>query len=111
MTVKYPEMIENLPAPDVAGHGLQCRLLQAGDKQVIFFEATETGSLPPHSHGAQWGIVIEGRCEVTIGGETRIYETGDAYFIPDGVVHSSAWIGQFKAIDVFDQPDRYKPKS
>jgi quercetin dioxygenase-like cupin family protein len=45
--------------------------------------------VPNHSHfNEQAGIVMQGVCEFTIGGETRTMRSGDVYVIPGGVEHS-----------------------
>jgi quercetin dioxygenase-like cupin family protein len=108
--VLYPEMIESLPDIDLNLSGVRGKLLQAGDKQVVFFELEPVGAIPPHSHGAQWGIVVEGEIELTIGSETRTYGRGDSYYIPAGVEHSGVVKARFKAIDVFDEAARYNPR-
>jgi len=108
--VTYPEMIEDLPDIDLDLEGVRGKLLQAGEKQVVFFDIEPIGAIPPHSHCAQWGIVVAGEMELTIGGRTATYTQGDSYFIPKGVEHSAVFKTRFKAIDFFDEPERYKPK-
>ncbi len=56
----------------------------------------------------QWGIVVDGAIELTIGGETRVYGKGDAYHIPAGVVHSARFLSHCRVIDFFADPDRHK---
>lgn len=107
---EYPDMITRLPEIDLDIPGVRGRLLQAGDRQVVFFELEPVGAIPPHSHGAQWGMVIEGEIELTIGAETKIYRKGDSYFIPEGVEHSARIIVASRVIDMFDEPRRYSPK-
>ena len=63
--------------------------------------------IPEHAHKAQWGIVVNGKIDLTIGGLQITYQKGDTYFIPDGVKHSAKVYKGFSAIDFFDQPDRY----
>ena len=63
-----------------------------------------------YSHGAQWGTVLEGQIELTIGGETRTYGPGEAYNIPAGVLHSGKIPAGTKVIDIFEEPERYKLK-
>lgn len=74
---------------------------------VVFFTFHQDMDLPPHSHGAQWGSVLEGRIEFTIGGVTRHYGPGESYDIPAGVVHSARIPAGTVAVDVFEEPDRY----
>ena len=107
----YPEMIRGLPEIEIPIEGVRGWLLQGQDKQVVFFDLLPIGEIPPHSHCAQWGLVLEGRMELTIGGETKIYQKGDWYYIPEGVVHSAKFLTRVHVIDVFDDAERYKPRS
>jgi quercetin dioxygenase-like cupin family protein len=109
-TVTFPPMIEDLPDIDLPAEGVRGKLLQGTDNQVVFFDIQPVGVIPEHSHGAQWGIIVEGEVELTIGGMTRTYKKGDAYYIPAGVSHSARCSVPFKALDVFDDVDRYSPK-
>jgi len=108
--VSYPELIEGLPDIDVALEGVRGKLLQGLDRQVVFFDIDPIGAIPLHSHGAQWGIVVDGEMELTIGEDTRTYRAGDSYYIPPGVEHGATFRTRFKAIDVFEERDRYRAK-
>jgi len=107
---KWPEFIEQLPEVDIALAGVKGKLLQAGQRQVVFFDIQPIGAIPAHKHGAQWGVVIEGEMELNIGGKSRIYRRGDSYYIPAGVEHGAKFLSHFRAIDIFDEPARYRPK-
>jgi quercetin dioxygenase-like cupin family protein len=64
-----------------------------------------------HSHPhEQMGMVLEGRAEFTIGGETRVLGPGDMYLMPSGVRHKViAFDAPVRAIDVFNPPrEEYK---
>jgi quercetin dioxygenase-like cupin family protein len=37
--------------------------------------------------GEEGGVVIAGRIELTVGGQARILETGDAYYFASAVPH------------------------
>ena len=106
----YPEMVRDLPEIDVPLEGVRGWLLQSKDKQVAFFDIEPVGKVPPHSHCSQWGLVVEGEMSLTIGEKTRVYRKGDWYYIPEGVVHSATFLTRVNAIDVFDDPERYKIK-
>ena len=106
----YPDMIRDLPEIDISLKGIRGWLLQGEDKQVVFFDIEPVGRIPPHSHCAQWGLMVEGKMRLTIGGNPRVYGKGDWYFIPEGVVHSATFLTKVKAIDVFDDPGRYQIK-
>jgi mannose-6-phosphate isomerase-like protein (cupin superfamily) len=106
----YPEMIITLPEIDIPLEAIRGWLLQAKDKQVVFFDIQPGCEVPPHSHCAQWGFVMEGEAKMVIGGKSRVYRKGDWYFIPEGVVHSATFPIKANAIDVFDDPQRYSIK-
>lgn len=76
-------------------------------------DISPVGEVPPHSHGAQWGVVVEGEMMLIPlcgTGETRSYRKGEAYFIPAGAVHSARFNSRVFVIDFFADPDRYKAK-
>lgn len=106
----YPEMIRELPEIDIPLKGIRGWLLQSSKKQVVFFDIEPVCKVPAHSHCTQWGLMVEGEMRLNIGGESKVYRKGDWYFIPDGVVHSANFLTRVNAIDVFDDPGRYKIK-
>ncbi|NVO55550.1 cupin domain-containing protein [Rhodobacteraceae bacterium B1Z28] len=77
---------------------------------VAFFTFHKDMELPMHAHGAQWGTVVEGEIEFTIGGSTKIYRPGDSYSIPSGVEHGATIKAGTRVIDVFEEVDRYALK-
>ena len=106
----YPEFIRSFPEVDIPLEGVRGWLLSADRHQMVFFDISPTAVVPEHSHCAQWGMMIAGEMELTIGGETKVYRKGDSYFIPEGVNHGAKFLTQVNVIDVFDAPDRYRPK-
>ncbi|MCK4835572.1 MAG: cupin domain-containing protein [Candidatus Aminicenantes bacterium] len=106
----FPEMITNLPEADIPFKGVRGWISQGPDNQVIFMDIEPIGDVAPHSHGEQWGIVVEGEMELTIGDETKIYKPGDSYHILAGVEHSAKFLTHFRVIDVFADKNRYRPK-
>ena len=109
--VDFPEMIEQLPDVDIQLEGVRGKLLQAGGQQIVFFELEPIGRIPPHSHGAQWGIVVSGEIELRIGASTRVVRKGDSYYIPAGVEHEARILIPSQVIDMFDEPERYQAKA
>ena len=105
----YPECIQNLPRAGVPLEGVCGYLSQGPDHQVVFFDIDPVAKIPQHSHGEQWGVVVEGQMDLTIAGDTRRYGPGDSYHIPAGAVHSAVFLSRVRVIDVFADRDRYKP--
>ena len=103
----YPDIIKKLPQINIPINGVNAYLMQSQQNQLVFFEFMEDTEIPMHSHGAQWGIVVDGKIELTIDGVKKTYLKGDSYFIPGGVEHGGKVYKGFKAIDFFDDADRY----
>jgi quercetin dioxygenase-like cupin family protein len=106
----FPDFIRSLPQPDSPLEGLEAWMLQTRQAMGMFFELPDGVHVPEHAHGAQWGVVLEGTIEFTIGGVTRVYGRGDTYFVPDGVSHEAVIHPGYVGIDVFADADRYRPK-
>jgi len=103
-------MISTLPQADIAFKGVKGWLSQANDHQLVFMDIAPIGEVAPHAHGAQWGVVIDGAMELTIGDKTQTYRKGDSYFIPKGTVHSARFRTRTFVIDIFADKKRYKAK-
>lgn len=108
---EYPEMVTSLPQADIAFKGIQGWLFQGRDQQIVFMKIEPIGNVTEHTHGAQFGMVLDGEMSLTIGGTTRIYRKGDTYFIPKGVPHSAVFLSEVFVVDFFDEPERYKVKT
>ncbi len=55
-----------------------------------------------HNHTQeQFGYIIKGGFQITIGEETTVLKAGDAYYVPAGVPHRFVALGDTEAIDVF----------
>lgn len=106
--MELPDMITRLPEADLPypSSALKTHVLQSSHGQLVFFQMLQDVEVPPHSHKAQWGTVLEGRVELTIGGDSRTYGPGDSYYIPSGVLHSAKAPAGAKVIDFFEE-DRY----
>lgn len=106
----FAEPILNLPEADIPLKGIHAYLSQGADHQIIFMEFSEDVEIPPHSHESQWGIVIEGKIDLTFDGIKHTFTKGDHYFIPKGIEHSSKIYAGYADITFFNQKDRYKTK-
>lgn len=109
MSSIFPEPVTRLPLADIPLEGITAYLSQGAGHQIIFMEFAEDILLPEHAHESQWGIVLEGRITLTIGGVTNTYQKGDRYFIPSGVPHSGKIFAGYADMTYFNQSDRYQP--
>ena len=106
----YPEIIRSLPEADIPFKGVRGWILQGLNQQAVFMDIEPVGEVAEHAHGEQWGIVVDGEMDLTIGGQTRLYKKGDSYHIPAGTPHSATFRMRVKALDFFADKGRYKPK-
>lgn len=110
MSEIFPEPIKNLPEVDIPLKGVKAYLSQSESHQIIFMEFGGEVEVPEHSHESQWGIVLEGKLDLTIDGIKKTYSRGDRYFIPKGIEHSAKIYAGYADITFFDQKERYKIK-
>lgn len=102
-----PEELKKNPEINVPVPGIRGWKVGGTEGLVVFFEISPGSVLPEHSHCYQWGYVIDGEIELTIGGEARVYRKGDSYTIPEGVPHSGVIKNGCVAMDFFSDPSRY----
>ncbi len=102
-----PKEILMLPKVEVPVPGIEGYCLTDDEKQVVFFVFDEGVSFPDHSHCDQRGLVIDGEMTIEIKGETNLYNAGDYYEVPNGVVHRASFSRQTILIDMSDAPNRY----
>jgi quercetin dioxygenase-like cupin family protein len=108
---EYSGLIRSFPEADIHWPGLRGWMLRSENGLAVFMECGQVTKVGEHSHGAQWGVVVAGELELTLSGVKRTYRKGDTYAIGKGEVHSATLSAGFKAIDVFADTDRYKPKA
>ncbi len=106
----YPDLIRNAPEIDVPIDGVRGWMISDDARQAVFFDIQPGVEVPLHSHCAQWGMVITGEMELTIGDDIRTYKAGEWYFIPEGTMHAAKVTKRMCVLDVFEAPDRYKAK-
>jgi quercetin dioxygenase-like cupin family protein len=56
-----------------------------------------------HPH-EQWTLVLEGKFEFTVSGETKVIGPGEVAYIPSGAVHAAKALTPVTVIDVFNPP-------
>ena len=108
--MQYPKMITDLPEADIPFDGIRGWLMQTKTQQLVFMDIDPVGGVPEHSHGAQFGVVLDGEMTLTVGGESKRYKKGDTYAIPAGVPHSAEFHSRVQVIDMFDEKARFKVK-
>lgn len=107
----FPKVVKDLPEADVPFKGVKAWFVQGEKHQLVFFEFEAKALAPEHSHEYdQWGIVVEGRMELTIAGKSHIIEKGDDYLIPARAKHSARFLTRVRVIDFFSEKNRYRPK-
>ena len=107
----FPKVITDLPEADIALEGVRGWIAQGNGYQLVFFEMQPSAKIPEHSHDyPQWGIVIEGRMEMTIDGSAKVYEKGDEYLVPARAKHSARYLSKVRVVDLFKENTRYKKK-
>jgi len=88
----FPDFIKALPEPD-SPLDMRANIVPNEYCMPMFYEIDQDVDVPEHVHGAQWGVVLEGEMEMTIGGETRTYRRGDTYTVPAGVTRDGLPVG------------------
>ena len=106
----FPEIVTKLPQAEIPFEGIRSHLFQGQNQQFVFMSFDKDAEVPEHSHEAQWGVVLDGEIELTIGGKKHVFRRGDTYFIPRGVPHRAKIKRGYKDLTLFDQKDRYKAK-
>lgn len=107
----YPEVITCLAEADIQFKGIRAWILQGTQHQLVFFEMESSAVVPEHSHDyPQWGMLIDGKMELTVDGKPRMVEKGDEYLIPAGAKHSAKFFSKTRVMDLFSEKSRYRIK-
>ncbi|MEP3045984.1 MAG: cupin domain-containing protein [Roseibium sp.] len=111
--MQLPDFIKTFPALDIPfpDDVVKSYAIQSDAGLVVFFDFIKDMVLPPHSHLAQWGTVLDGEIEFTIAGVTKTMGPGAIYDIPSGAEHGALIKAGTKVIDVFEEANRYPVKS
>jgi quercetin dioxygenase-like cupin family protein len=83
--------------------GCRSRLPYGKNMMMSYLEMDDGAEVPLHSHPhEQCGVVLEGRLELTIGGEVREVPPGVLWIIPPNTPHRArARAGRVVVLDVF----------
>ena len=107
--MNFPDFMKNFPLLDIPfpKEVVEAHATRSDNGLVVFFDFHQDVELPAHSHEGQWGTCFEGEVELTIDGRTHAFGPGETWNIPAGVVHSARVKAGTKAMDVFEEADRY----
>ena len=94
--------LENREAKEVVP-GVRIRTFWQSQMLLSMVDLDPKAIVPMHSHPhEQCGTVLSGQMDLTIAGETRRLQPGDAYIIPGGVEHMAvAGDTPTQVLDVF----------
>jgi quercetin dioxygenase-like cupin family protein len=86
--------------------GVTIRVASSERMTYSFLTFSPRAVLKEHKHPhEQFGVVLEGGFELTIGGEKRVVKAGDTYVIPSNVPHSGVALdAPARVLDVFSPP-------
>lgn len=100
----WPSFVNRWPSAQMDIEGLSGRILKGDHGWIIFMAAAQDVHVPAHRHGAQWGITLDGRMELIIGDQARVFEHGETHFIPAGVEHAAVLYGGWRGLYLFERP-------
>ena len=67
----FPPPARCLPKPEIPLAGVEAYRSQAETHQILFMRFAEDARVEEHAHESQWGIVLEGRIDLSVGGVTQ----------------------------------------
>lgn len=90
--------------------GFQGKFVHTDRVSLAFWEIKAGAELPEHAHPhEQIAVVMEGRFEITVVGETQVIEPGLVVVIPGNALHSGRALTDCRILDVFQPPrDDYR---
>ncbi|MDO7874521.1 cupin domain-containing protein [Hymenobacter sp. ASUV-10] len=88
---------------EAVGPGVRRKILAYDDSIMLVKADFETGGVGPiHQHfHSQTTYIESGEFAVTIGHETKVLRTGDAYYIPPHVPHGATALQAGVLLDMF----------
>lgn len=101
----FPPFIEEFPRIKLEFDGLSGWIARGDRWHLVFMEARRDVVVPRHHHGAQWGVVLDGVMELTIGVVRRTCARGDTHFIPAGAEHEAVLRTGWRGMYLFERGD------
>ena len=106
-----PDFVRSMPEIEAPLPGARGWSLQGIEQQVVFAEFEEDIEVPEHTHIEQWEFVLAGKVELRRNGSSTEHAAGDNFFIPAGQRHGAKVHAGYKAMIVFNSPDRYQARA
>jgi quercetin dioxygenase-like cupin family protein len=106
----FPDFVKQLTEAELPFPGAKAWLVQGDGQQIAFIEFSDSADVPEHSHEEQWEFVITGSVRLRLDGTEYEHGPGDNFFIPAGSPHSARVSAGYRAMIVFNAPDRYRSK-
>jgi quercetin dioxygenase-like cupin family protein len=85
----FPESIRRLPKTTLAGADVYIH--DGHGTQVLFLEVPSdrpSVTVPTHTHDVEWGVVVEGEIDMTLGDRLERHRAGSTHLIPSQLPHS-----------------------
>ena len=83
------------------------KMLAHGEQVALRLWSGEVPGTHKDVHASSYevvGYVLQGRAEVTVGGETHEVHVGDTYLIPKDTLHTYTFLETFSAVEAVSPP-------
>ena len=77
----FPDIITSLPAAKLPISGVSSYLFQGERQQFIFMAFDQDVAVPEHSHGAQWGVVLDGCWDDVTAESPRLFDQAEQVIV------------------------------
>lgn len=96
----YFHLDDIVPSEPVPGY--EGRFLHSENMTIANWNISEGAAFPAHAHAhEQISLVLEGKFELTIEGETKILSPGVVAIIPSNAVHHGKALTDCRLADIF----------
>jgi transcriptional regulator with XRE-family HTH domain len=98
---KLPVFFPGGDLPDLGSNGIQLRLvgspLSVRSLSILhehYVPGADSGELIASPPGERGGVIVRGKIELNVGGETRVLSVGDAYYFRSSLPHRFRNVGR-----------------
>ena len=105
---RFPDFVTRFTKAALPFESASGWFVRGDGSQVAFIEFSEATDVPEHSHQEQWELVLVGSVRLCVEGEEEEFQAGDNFFIPAGTLHSAKVSAGYKAVIIFNEPNRYR---